>query len=132
MAMVSPSATVWPTSAGTCHTLAAISASTSTATASPPWLSLPTGSDWQDAVLAPWPVDLLGAGDLQTLPDRGAGVGGVDDIVDQRVAGGDVRVDGAANLLRHVQPRLRALFALGDGFELLAIDDVDGPVGAHH
>src|SRR2546421_5231639 len=30
MAMVSPVATVWPTSTGTCHTLAAISATTST------------------------------------------------------------------------------------------------------
>src|SRR5205807_7233295 len=85
----------------------------------------------QDAVLAPGPVDDLGLGHLEPAPYGRAGLGRVDDVVDLGVAGGDVGVDVAPELLRHLQPGPASLLALRDGLELLAHDDVHHAVGAH-
>src|SRR5437016_1329885 len=53
IAIVSPTATAWPTSAGTCHTLAAISATTST-TRAPGTTTCPgtrTAADYPGVIL---------------------------------------------------------------------------------
>src|SRR3954471_23135843 len=68
-----------------------------------------SGSHRQDAVLAPGPLDVLGAGDLEPLPDGEAGVGRVDDGVDGRVAGSDVRIDVLAELLGQLHLGLASL-----------------------
>src|SRR5882757_8979111 len=119
----SPSATICPPSATTCLAFAAISARISA------MFSL--WSDGQDAVLAPGTIDALGAGHLEAAPDRVAGLGGVDHVVELRVPGGDVRVDVLADLLGQLQPLRRPLF-LGDGLDRIAVDDVDRAVGTHH
>src|SRR5438034_5497749 len=85
----------------------------------------------QDAVLAPGAVDALGAGHLEAAPDRVAGLGGIDHVVELRVTGRDVRIDVLADLLRQLEALLRALL-LRDRLDRLAMDDVDGAVGAHH
>src|SRR5829696_1468106 len=126
MTISSPSATICPSSATTCHTFAAISARISAMAA-----QLRCVSHGQDAVLAPGTVDALGAGDLEAAPDRMAGLGGVDHVVELRVPGGDVRVDVLADLLGQLQPLRRPLF-FGNGLDRLAVDDVDGTVGPHH
>ena len=60
-----------------------------------------------------------------------ARLGGVDHVVELRVPDGDVRVDVLADLLGQLEALLRP-FLFGDGFDRLAVDDVDGAVGAHH
>ena len=67
------------------------------------------GSDRQDAVLAPGPVDALVGGDAQAAGDRGARVGRVDDVVELRVTGRDVRIDVGADLLGQLEPLRGAL-----------------------
>src|SRR5947208_13920023 len=89
-------------------------------------------SDRQDAVLAPGAWHGLGRGHLEAAPDGVPGVSGVDDVIDLRVTGSDVRVDVLAELLGHGDARLVTLFALGDLLELLAHRDVDHSVGTHH
>src|SRR5947207_7233582 len=118
MTISSPSATICPSSATTCHTFAAISARISAI-----WEPEPRRSHGQDAVLAPGAVDPLGARHLEAAPDRLAGLGGVDDVVELPVDDGDVRVDVLADLLGQLEALLRT-FLFGDGFDRLAVDDV--------
>src|SRR5690348_6198324 len=88
-------------------------------------------SDGQDAVLAPRPRDLFRRGDAQPARDRGARIGGVDDVVELAVACGNVRVDVGADLLRELEPLLLSLL-LGHRVERAAVDDRDRAVGTHH
>src|SRR4051812_25512968 len=74
-------------------------------------------------------ADLLVLRHPQRLDDRRAGLAGVDDVVDDRVAGGDVRVD----LLAHgVQHRLAGRLRIVGGLDRRAADDFDRALGAHH
>src|SRR5215211_1845863 len=140
MTISSPSATICPSSATTCHTFAAISARISAigGAAYPRCVShlrlaqfRYAPSHGEDAVLAPGAVDALGARYLEAAPDRVTGLGGVDHVVELRVARGDVRVDVLADLLRQLEALLRP-FLFGNGFDRLAVDDVDSAVGTHH
>src|SRR5438067_4298918 len=134
----SPSATICPSSATTCQTFAAISARISAMAPQPRCVrTVPicppahASSHGQHAVLAPGAVDPLGAGHLEATPDRVARLGGVDHVVELPVPDGDVRVDVLADLLGQLEALLRS-FLFGDSFDRLAVDDVDGAVGAHH
>src|SRR6185436_17303196 len=122
MAISSPSATIWPSSTTTCHTLAAISARIS---------CMARKLDRQHAVLAGRPVDPLVGADAETASDRGAGLGGVDHVVELGVAGGDVGVDVGADLLGQLESLRGALGFVVDRFERPAVDDVDRAVGSH-
>src|SRR5262245_46043774 len=103
MQISSPSATICPSSATTSHTFAVISARISAmgahVTRRPQPVSVRVhialamsrltersggGSDGEDAVLARRAVDALVAAHAQPVPDRGAGVGRVDHVVELR------------------------------------------------
>src|SRR5437763_3335092 len=82
-----------------------------------------------DAVLAPGALDALGPGHLEGSDQRGTGLAGIDHVVDQGGAGGDVGIDQPAEVL-HPAGAL-VLRVLGGG-DLLAVDDVRAALGAHH
>src|SRR5918996_2645141 len=80
-------------------------------------------------MLLPRPRDPLRLRHLERPDHRGARLARVDHVVDQRVPGGDVGVDGPADALDHLGARgVRVLGRL----DLLAEDDVDRALGAHH
>src|ERR1700730_12349432 len=58
------------------------------------------------SVLAPRSVDFLGARLLEAADDHSACVAWIDDVVDQRPAGGNVRVDLSSDRLDQLAARL--------------------------
>jgi hypothetical protein len=74
-------------------------------------------------------LDLLVAGHAQGGDDRRPRLTRVDDVVDHRVAGGDVGVDLLADGVQH--PLARRLRVLGR-LDRRAADDFDRPLGPHH
>src|SRR5581483_6870958 len=79
-------------------------------------------------VLLPGPLDALAARHAQAADDRRAGLARVDDVVDERVSGRDVGVDGLADLGQHALARgLRVVGGLDQG----AADDVDRALRPH-
>src|SRR3954447_9423743 len=74
-------------------------------------------------------LDVLVARHPQRLGDRRPGLARVDDVVDHRVAGGDVGVDLLADRVQHrLAGRLRVL----GGLDRTAADDFDRALGTHH
>src|SRR6266567_6788844 len=87
------------------------------------------GSSYRDvAVLSPGPIDLLVARLLDAPDDHAPRLRGVDDVVDHRPAGGDVRADLRPDGFDHARPRLLGIVR---GFDLLVEDDVDRTLGTH-
>src|SRR2546422_2412303 len=80
------------------------------------------------AVLAPRPVDPLVARLLDAVDDHAPGLGRIDDVVDHRPPGGDVRADLRPDGFDHLRPRLLGAVR---SFDLFVEDDVDGALGAH-
>src|SRR5437899_13076982 len=86
------------------------------------------GFSYRDgAVLAPWSVDLLVARLRDAAPDHAPRLGGIDDVVDHRPAGADVRTDLLADRLAHLRP---CLLGVVGGFDLLVEDDVHRSLGS--
>ena len=76
-----------------------------------------------------WALDALGRRHLERADHGRARLARVDHVVDQGVAGGDVRVDRLADPLDHLRPRgVRVVGSL----DLLAEDDVHRALGPHH
>src|SRR4051812_19982347 len=80
------------------------------------------------ARLARGPLDDLVPGHLEAAADHGSSLPGIDDVVDQRVPGGDVGIDV---LLELRDERLARLGGVLGGLDLLAEDDVHGALGTH-
>src|SRR5512145_1971301 len=87
-----------------------------------------SGLHRHDAVLAPGALRALGPRHLESADQRRAGVAGIDDVVDEGSASGDVGVDQRAELLH--APSALGVWIIGGG-DLLAIHDVRAAFGAH-
>src|SRR5579884_1220758 len=81
------------------------------------------------AISLPRPVDALGRRQLERAADCGPRLARVDDVVDHGVAGRDVDVDDLAELLDQLLTLGRRVLGL---LHLLAEDDLDRALGAHH
>src|SRR4051812_48276426 len=92
-------------------------------------IARPYGLYRYDARLLVRALDALAGGHLQRPADRRPRLARVDDVVDHRVARGDVDVDDRAvvgDQLRLLGGRVLGLL------DLLAEHDLDGALGPHH
>src|SRR5690349_13523655 len=74
-------------------------------------------------------LDLFVTGHPPSFDDRRASLAGVDDVVDDRVACGDVWVDLLADRVQH---RLAGRLGVLGGLDRGAADDFDRALGTHH
>src|SRR5712692_2605295 len=79
-------------------------------------------------VLAPRAIHLLVARLLDAADDDAPCLGRVDDVVDHRPAGGDVRADLRPDRLQQLSAR--RVWVVGS-LDLLVEDDVDSTLGTH-
>src|SRR3954467_9259102 len=91
--------------------------------------NLKGGLNRDHAVALPGALDALALGHLERPADRRPRLAGVDDVVDHRVAGRDVDVDDLAVALDQLLLPGRGVVGR---LNLLAEDDLDRALGAHH